>query len=312
MDIPLNQPKTTALNRGYLIGVSGVFLWSWTGIFISYLLKNYPLAPMTLAFWRDVIVTGSLFIGFALFRRSALRIAPHDRKFLLLYGLSLTFMNVTWTWSVALNGAAVSTVLVYASPGITALAARVFFKERLSPIRIAAFISSLIGCVFVARANDPAQWNLNAGGILIGVLSAFSFTGYSLMGKAVSHRQINSWTATLGAFAVAAVALLPIATLSLSGAEVGRTSLLSLGTHWGGWLILFVLAVIPTIGGFGLYTASLGYLAAGTANLIATLEPVLTTIWAYILLHESLDPAQLLGGAFIIASVISLRLEEKT
>lgn len=312
MDIPFNQPKPTALNRGYLIGVSGVVLWSWTGIFISYLLKHYPLAPMTLALWRDVIVTGALFIGFGVFRRRALRVAPRDRKFLLLYGLSLTFMNVTWTWSVALNGAAVSTVLVYASPGITALAARVFFKERLSPVRIAAFVSSLIGCVFVARANDPAQWNLNAGGILVGMLSAFCFTGYSLMGKVMAHRRINSWTATLGAFAVAAAALLPIAALSLSGAGVDRASLLSLGAHWDGWLLLFVLAVIPTIGGYGLYAASLGYLAAGTANLIATLEPVLTTIWAYLLLHESLDPAQLLGGVFIIASVISLRLEEKS
>ena len=37
---------------------------------------------------------------------------------------------------------------------------------------------------------------------------------------------------------------------------------------------LIVLAVIPTIGGFGLYTASLGHLPAGTANLLATLEPI--------------------------------------
>jgi drug/metabolite transporter (DMT)-like permease len=311
MDIPLNQPKTTTLNRGYLIGLTGIFFWSWTGIFISYLLKNYPFAPMTLAFWRDVIVTGTLLIGLLIFRRSALRVAAADRKLLLLYGLSLTFMNVTWTWSVALNGAAVSTVLVYASPGITALAARFFFKERLSPIRVAAFVSSLIGCIFVARATDPAQWNLNAGGILIGVLSAFSFTGYSMMGKITSHRNINSWTATLSAFSVAAIALLPIALVSLSGAMTDRASLFSLGTQWNGWLILIVLAVIPTIGGFGLYTASLGHLPAGTANLLATLEPVLTTIWAYLLLNESLDGGQLIGGALIFGSVIALRLEEK-
>jgi DME family drug/metabolite transporter len=311
MDIPLNQPKAPALNRGYVIGLTGIFFWSWTGIFISYLLKNYPLAPMTLALWRDVIVTVTLLIGLLIFRRSALRVAAPDRKLLLLYGLSLTFMNVTWTWSVALNGAAVSTVMVYASPGITALAARFFFKERLSPIRIAAFVSSLIGCIFVARATDPAQWNLNAGGILIGVISAFSFTAYSLMGKVTSQRRINSWTATLSAFVVAAIVLLPIAAVSLSGAPADRASLLSLGTHLDGWLILIVLAVIPTVVGFGLYTASLGHLPAGTANLLATLEPVLTTIWAYLLLHEALDGGQLIGGALIFGSVIALRWEEK-
>jgi DME family drug/metabolite transporter len=225
--------------------------------------------------------------------------------------LALTVMNVAWTWSVALNGAAVSTVMVYASPGITALAARFFFKERFSLIRLAAFASSLFGCVLVAKATDPAQWQLNAGGILIGVISAFSFTGYSLMGKVTSQRNINSWTATLGAFVIGAIALLPIALLALSGAPSDQASLLSLGAQWDGWLILIVLAIIPTIGGFGLYAASLGYLPAGTANLLATLEPVLTTIWAYLLLHEALDGSQLIGGALIFGSVIALRLEER-
>ncbi len=85
----------------------------------------------------------------------------------------------------------------------------------------------------------------------------------------------------------------------------------SLGTQWNGWLILFILAVVPTLGGFGFYTASLGYLPAGTANLLATLEPVLTTILAYLLLNESLSPAQLIGAGLIVLSVISLRLEER-
>ena len=98
---------------------------------------------------------------------------------------------------------------------------------------------------------------------------------------------------------------------ALPADDLARYSLLSLGPRWDGWLVLFVLAVIPTIGGFGLYTASLKHLPAGTANLIATLEPVLTTILAYLLLHEALDATQLLGGAFIVASVISLRLEER-
>ena len=323
MDTSLEAQSVTTtararLNRGYTIGLIGILCWSTTAIFISYLLKNYPLQPLTLAFWRDLFVVGALLMGLAIFRRSALRIEPQQRRFLALYGVALTFMNISWTFSVALNGAAVSTVMVYASPGITAIAAHFFFKERLSPLRILAFAGSLIGCVFVAQANDPAQWNVNTAGIIIGVLSAFGFAGYSLMGKAVSQRQINSWTATLSAFSVATLVLLPAALIALAAgrlnapvAEAAHYSLFSLGTEWQGWLILFILAVIPTLGGFGLYTASLGYLPAGTANLLATLEPVLTTVLAYLLLHESLSPAQLIGGALIVLSVISLRLEER-
>lgn len=310
MDLSLTSTKTSSLNRGYAIGLTGIFLWSWTGIFISYLLRHFPLLPMTLAFWRDVFVVVTLVLVLAVVRRSALAAGAGQRRFLLLYGVSLTLMNVLWTWSVALNGAAVSTVLVYASPGITALAARYFFKERLSVVRLGAFAASLIGCVLVARATDPAQWDLNAAGILIGVLSAFGFTFYSMMGKATAHRRINSWTATLWAFVVAATVLLPIALIAAS-TSVPPSSLWSLGAQWDGWLILIVLAVIPTVGGFGLYTASLAHLPAGTANLLATLEPVLTTIWAYLLLGESLDGGQLLGATLIFASVMALRLEDK-
>ncbi len=290
------------LNRGYAIALTGVTLWSTTGIFISYLLKNFTLAPMTLAFWRNIFVITALGFGLLIFRRSLLRVEKRDRWFLILYGLALTLMNALWTFSVAYNGAAVSTVLVYASPGITAVAGKFFFKERLTRLRIAAVIASLIGSALVARAIDPAQWNLNAIGIVIGILSAFSFTLYSLMGKVVFQRRINSWAATFYAFAVAAVAF---------AFTQNSNTILSLGTHYNGWLILIILAVIPTIGGFGLYTASLGYLPAGTANLIAVLEPVLTTILAVFLLNETLLPIQLLGGALIVGSVISLRVEER-
>ena len=322
MELPLESEPTAIdrshLNRGYLLGLIGIAFWSTTAIFISYLLKNYPLQPLTLAFWRNVFVVMALAAILAIFRRSALRSDPRQRKFLIAYGAALTLMNVSWTVSVALNGAAVSTVMVYASPGITAIAAHFFFKERIGPIRVVAFIGALLGAFFVAKANDPAQWSLNAGGIIIGVLSAFGFAFYSLMGKAASQRHINSWTATLNAFGVATILLLPTTLITLSigrsAAPIGDTAsygLFSLGTQWSGWLILFILAVIPTLGGFGFYTASLGYLPAGTANLLATLEPVLTTVLAYLLLNETLSPAQLIGGAVIVFSVILLRLEER-
>ncbi len=296
------EQRRAHLNRGYAIALIGVTLWSTTGIFISYLFKHYPLSPMTLAFWRNIFVVISLGLGLLIFRRNFFKIEKRDRWFLLLYGLSLSLMNGLWTFSVAYNGAAVSTVLVYASPGLTAIAGKFIFKERLTWIRILAVVASMIGCVLVARAIDPEQWTLNSVGIIIGVGSAFSFTLYSVMGKIVFHRQINSWGATWYAFV--------IAMLVFAFTQTGDT-VLSLGTHFDGWLILIVLAVIPTLGGFGLYTASLGYLPAGTANLIAVLEPVLTSILAFFLLGETLLPVQLLGAAFIVGSVVSLRLEEQ-
>jgi drug/metabolite transporter (DMT)-like permease len=294
---------------GYTAAFGSVVAWSWTSILIGYLLRSHPIAPMTLAFWRDLTSGVALLALLACARRAAVRVARRDRAFLLLAGASVALLNLTWTVSIALNGAAVSVVIVYSSPAITALVARVLFGERLGAIRVLALAASFAGCVLVAKANEPSQWALNGLGIVAGLLSSVSFAAYSVMGKVASRRGIGPWTVTAYTFVIAAAALLPVAYLSLpaSGAE---SSLLSLGPSWSGWLLLLLL-IVPTLGGYGLYTISLGYLPVATANIIATLEPILTTLWAYLLLGESLDPAQAVGGALIVGSVVFLQLEPR-
>jgi drug/metabolite transporter (DMT)-like permease len=84
-----------------------------------------------------------------------------------------------------------------------------------------------------------------------------------------------------------------------------------LGAQWRGWLLLLLLAAGPTLLGFGLYNVSLGLLPSSTANLIVTLEPVLTSITAYFLLDERLTPLELVGSGLILAALVILRLRRK-
>ena len=294
-------------SRGYAIAVAGVVVWSWTGILVSYLLRAQAIAPMTLAFWRDLAAAATLLAVLALLRPATLRVARRDLGFLALYGGSLALLNAAWTWSTAWNGAAVSTVLVYSSPAFTAVIARVLFAERLGPTRLLALAASIAGCVLVAQANDAARWSLNGPGIVAGLLSAVCFALYSTMGKLAARRGVDPWAATLYTFAVAAAALLPLAWSTL---PAGPGASLLLATRWEPWLLLLLL-VVPTLGGYGLYTASMAYLPVATANGIATLEPVLTAVWARLLLGESLDAAQLVGGALILGSVVVLHREAR-
>jgi DME family drug/metabolite transporter len=105
--------------------------------------------------------------------------------------------------------------------------------------------------------------------------------------------------------------LLIINLTSVGQAEgLAQADLLWLGKAFTAWLVLAILAMGPTIAGYGLYIVSLGYLPAGVANLIATLEPVFTAILAYLLLAERLSPLQLLGSALVAAGIVLLRIEE--
>jgi drug/metabolite transporter (DMT)-like permease len=84
--------------------------------------------------------------------------------------------------------------------------------------------------------------------------------------------------------------------------------LFQLNTAWRGWLLLLILAAGPTLIGFGLYNVSLALLPSSTANLILTIEPVLTGVIAYFLLGERLTNLVIFGGSLIVAALILLRL----
>jgi len=309
----LRKPTTISdLTRGYLICIVATVLWSSTAIFIRYLTVTYQLPPLVLAFWRDLMLAVVLGLIFVVFNPIRLRLEPRDRNFILLYGWVLSMFNSLWTISVALNGAAISTVLAYSSAAFTAVLGWWLLGEKLGPLKIIAVSLSLLGCVFVSGAYNPATWQVNPVGVITGLASGLGFAAYSLMGKTASERSLNSWTALVYTFAVAAMFLLIYNIFSAWLPKgVASTELLWLGSSVVGWLVLFTLSIGPTVGGYGLYTLSLNYLPASVANIIATLEPAMTAALAYFLLAERFTPPQWMGGVLIISGVIVLRFSDQ-
>ena len=307
----IKRGKLSHLTRGYLICFTGTVLWSSTGVFIRYLTETYQMQPMVLAFWRDLILVVALVMGFTILNRERLKIDRQNLRFLIFYGFVVSLLSSLWTFSVALNGAAVATVLVYSSSAYTVFLGWRLFNERLGAYKLVAVGLSLVGCILVSGAYKPDSWSGNFVGVVTGLLSGLAFAGYSLMGRSASQRGINPWTSLTYAFGLA-VPFLFFFNLLYGWLPAGTTStdFFSLEGRLDGWVILIILAIGPTIGGYGLYTVSLTYLPAGVANLIATLEPAMTAVLAYIWLGELLTPPQLLGGILIIAGVLLLRWSE--
>ncbi len=304
--------QSSQSSRGFIIALVATVLWSTTGPFISYLSKVYSLPSLVLAFWRDLFVSFGMLIGLLIFSRARFHLDRVHWRFMILYGFTLAIFNSIWTFSVQYNGAAVATVMAFSSPAMTAILSRIFLKEKFSRIKILSIFLSLAGIVLVAGAYDPAVWNLNPLGIVFGLLSGLMFAIYNLEGKHASDTKIDSWTALLYSFAWATVFLLFFNLgndLFITGKEP-FADMLWLGNSSTGWGILFFLGVAPTLGGFGLYTLSIRYQSPTTSNLIATLEPAYTAIWAYLFLSELLNPIQLVGGMLALLGVLLLRFGE--
>jgi drug/metabolite transporter (DMT)-like permease len=303
------QLKSQTLTKGYIIAFIGTIIWSSTAVIIRFLTSQRQMPPIVLAFWRDLMVCVIISIVLLVFRRELLRLPRIHIRFMVLYGLLLAVFNTTWTLSVYFNGAAVSTVLAYSSAAFTAVLGWKLLNESLDWVKVLAVSLSLLGCIFVSGANDLAAWRLNPVGIATGLVSGLAFAGYSLMGRHASRVGLPSPTVLVYTFGIAAVFLLLFNLISIPGFS-GINDLFWLGSSVSGWLLLFLLAIGPTIGGYGLYTVSLGYLPASVANLVATMEPAFTAVQAYILLAERMTATQIAGSAIILAGVLFLRWQE--
>ena len=309
-----SQPANTNSNRGYLAAFGSSLFLATTGIFIRYLTVNFKLPALVLTFWREFFVAVALIAAFTLFKPALFKGIRKNLPYLGAYGVVLALFNSAWTLSVAFNGAAVATVILYASVAFTAVFGWLLFNEDLGWIKVIAVVLSLSGCALVANALDPSLWALNAVGVFVGLAAALGKAAYSLMGRSASQRGLNPWTTLVAIFTVASVILLA-ANLGfgqlLPGGAQKPADLFWLGSSLKGWAVLIALGIVPTLMGYGLYNTSLKYLPSSVANLVVTIEPLLTAIFAYFLLGELLTPVQLTGGALVLAGVVLIRLGGK-
>jgi drug/metabolite transporter (DMT)-like permease len=313
MSISNLPPDNPRLTRGYAVALLSAAILSTTAIFIRELTQTYQMPALVLAFWRDGLVVLTLLPVLGALQPSRLRVERRHLPYLAGYGLVLASFNALWTHSVALNGAAVSTVLVYTSAAFTALLGWALLRERLDGAKLLAVALSVGGCALVSGALDAAAWRTHLAGILTGILSGLGYAAYSLMGRSASQRGLNPWTSLLYTFGCATIFLLALNLLSgghLPGTAARPAELLWLGDALAGWGLLIVLAAGPTLLGFGLYNVSLVHLPSSVANLIVSLEPAFTTALAYALFGERLSAVQVGGSLMILAGVALLRAHE--
>jgi len=299
------------LTRGYTIALISAAFLSTTAIFIRYLTLTYAIPPLVLAFWRDVFVIVTLLPVLGMLRPALLRVERRHILYLAVYGLVLSLFNILWTFSVALNGAAVATVLAYCSAAFTALLGRWLLKERLDGVKWLAIALSLGGCALVSGVFAQSAWRISVGGVLVGMASGLSYAAYSLMGRSAAQRGLNPWTTLCYTFGFATLFLFGFNLLPetvMPGGIATLSDFFWLGGAWVGWGALFLLSAGPTVAGFGLYNVSLSYLPSSVVNLIATSEPVFTAISAYFLLGERLNAPQIAGSLMILSGVVALRL----
>jgi len=296
--------------QGYTAALISAIFLSTTSIFIRHLITGFDVPPLVLACWRNVIVVSTLIPAMLVLSPRLLRVEWPNIPFLALFGLMLAGFNGLWTLSVAYNGAAVATVMVYCSVAYTAILGWKFLGESLGALKFGAIALCLGGCALISGALNASAWQTNFLGVVVGLLTGLCYTAYSLMGRVTSKRGISPWTTLLYIFGFAGFFLFLVNLTGgwFPGSAVTPLDMFWLGSRWDGWIVLILLGAIPTVGGYGFYNVSLCLLDASVANIIVSLEPAFTAVFAFLILGEVLTPVQLLGSALLLAGVAAIKL----
>jgi drug/metabolite transporter (DMT)-like permease len=276
-------------------------VWSLTGPGIKYVADYFTMPALMLAFWRVFIIALFLLIVLLLFKRSLLKATCRDAKALLISGvIGIGIYQVFLVESVARNGAAVGIVLVYIFPVFVTLGSWLFFKEPLRGTQIRALVISLMGCVLLVRAYDPATLRLNPWGAVLGVLSALAHATYTLLSQRAS-RTANIHPATTLVYAFGAGAVVLLALVAGLGVMGSRQVDISPTPQTMAWVT--ALALGPTLGGYALFNLALSKIPSRLVSLIVISEVPLAALLGVALLGEKLEALQVLGIGLVLVGI---------
>ena len=201
-----------------------------------------------------------------------------------------------WTYFLAVNHTTVAAAQTLIGTEVLFVAPVMFLtgRERFGAWSKAGILLALSGSVLVAYA--PGGFRLGGGalfGNLCGLVSAMLLAGYSLIGAKV-RRGMSNTVYNLLVYGVAAAVLC---------AMVGVSPYALTGHGTVNYLLGLGMAVFNSLMGHSIFNWSFKYLSPTLVSVVKLFEPLLATLWAFLLLAELPTANQLLGGAALIAGI---------
>lgn len=192
-------------------------------------------------------------------------------------------------------GIAMSAVLLYTAPIFMLLWSILFFGERLTGRKLLGISICFIGCTIAVTGGNLDIFKLSALGLLLGVLSAVS---YSLMSAISKHAMADyaPITIVIYSFLFGSLFLLPF-----------NMSITSFDGHlnWVSLLAIIGLGLIPSALSYRLYTAGIAKgVDLSVAGVLSTLELVISVLLAWRFFHEPMGLMHGLGIGLILISIL--------
>jgi len=253
--------------------------------------------PTATAFWRVALAVPVLWLF--CFPKQETEPGRYSGRWPLLCAAGFAFAGDLGFWhtSIQLTSVANSTLLANLASIFVTLAAWIFLRQRPSGLFLAGLAAALAGVALLVKTSVEFSATGLAGDAL-GVLTAMFYAGYIFAVKGLRDRGETTLHLMAVTSTVTAIFLLPAA---LASGE----QLVPVSAH--GWAILIGLALISHAAGQGLIAYALAHLPAAFSSVSLLFQPVMTALFAWVLLSEALVPLQIAGGIVVLVGIYLAR-----
>ncbi len=275
------HPRLTALFGAIAISFSGI------------LYRLSATSPETAAFFRCLYALPILLIA-AWFERREVGTMPRRSMYLaagagVLFAVDIIF----WHHAVDAVGAGLATVLGNLQVVIVGVGAWILFGERPSNRSFMAVPIVLLGIVLISGVLTQNSYGANpALGAGLGIVAAFAYAFYLLIIRQVGRRRAGEPVA-ISTASTAAVCL-------IAGLGLGSIDLVP---AWPAHLWLVLLALSAQSAGYLFISLSLPRLPSVVTSIILLAQPVLSVLFAVLLIGETPSVGQFLGVALLLGGI---------
>ena len=192
--------------------------------------------------------------------------------------------------------ASLLSLLLYTFPAIVAAAAVALGRERMDSRRVAALGLAFGGLALVVAGAGTGA--LDPLGAALGLGAAVVYSTYILVSDGIVGRVRPRVLSALVCTGAAA---------SLTGGSALLGELRPGELTAAGWDWLACLAVVSTVASISLFFAGLRRVGPTTASILATVEPLVTVLLAFLVFGETLGVVQVVGAGLVLAAVLVLQ-----
>lgn len=279
--------EKTKQNKIYFLLAIGVTVISTSGI----LIKVAKAGPLVIAFYRMLF---TILLMTPLLKKKSFRdqLVYFKEARLILVGFFLASHFFLWTSAFEYTSVSNAVIFMALQPLFTYLLEYFFAREDLRPGIISGIIFAMIGSIIISIGSLSTLFTKVWGDILA-IIAAFFAAAYLFTGRSLRERlDYFPYLFIIYTYATLFLGILALFT----GQEFS-------GYDWQDYLVFLGLALGPTLIGHSILNYSVRILPATLVSLTILLEPILTTILAWVILGEGINRVTLMGGILILFGI---------